>query len=146
MPSCFSSEWDRLFFSRSWTAELYPVRDYENDSSLEEELEFPIFIRNKKGVRLTENGKLMIPYFREIVDVNQVATQVSEEIKGVVRGSITIGCYFSVSSMWMPSLLKTFSETYPLIQITLLEGGNKEIAKWLAEKICRYLSVRWASG
>ena len=103
-------------------------------SSLEEELEFPIFIRNKKGVRLTENGKLMIPYFREIVDVNQVATQVSEEIKGVVRGSITIGCYFSVSSMWMPSLLKTFSETYPLIQITLLEGGNKEIAKWLAEK------------
>ena len=66
-------------------------------SSLEEELEFPIFIRNKKGVRLTENGKLMIPYFREIVDVNQVATQVSEEIKGVVRGSITIGCYFSVS-------------------------------------------------
>lgn len=103
-------------------------------SSLEEELDFPIFIRNKKGVRLTENGKLMIPYFREIVDANQVATQVSEEIKGVVRGSITIGCYFSVSSMWMPSLLKTFSETYPSIQITLLEGGNKEIAKWLAEK------------
>ena len=53
-------------------------------SSLEEELDFPIFIRNKKGVRLTENGKLMIPYFREIVDANQVATQVSEEIKGVV--------------------------------------------------------------
>ena len=37
--------------------------------------------------------------------------------------------------MWMPSLLKAFSETYPLIQITLLEGGNKEIAKWLAENL-----------
>lgn len=76
----------------------------------------------------------MLPYFREIVDANQVAVEVSEEIKGLVRGSITIGCYFSVSSMWMPSLLKAFSETYPSIQITLLEGGNKEIAKWLAEK------------
>lgn len=103
-------------------------------SSLEEELDFPIFIRNKKGVRLTENGQLMLPYFREIVDANQVAVEVSEEIKGLVRGSITIGCYFSVSSMWMPSLLKAFYETYPSIQITLLEGGNKEIAKWLAEK------------
>ena len=65
-------------------------------SSLEEELDFPIFIRNKKGVRLTENGKLMIPYFREIVDANQVATQVSEEIKGVVRGpsqlAATLAC------------------------------------------------------
>lgn len=100
-------------------------------SSLEEELDFPIFIRNKKGVRLTENGQLMLPYFREIVDANQVAVEVSEEIKGLVRGSITIGCYFSVSSMWMPSLLKAFSETYPSIQITLLEGGNKEITKWL---------------
>ena len=69
-------------------------------SSLEEELDFPIFIRNKKGVRLTENGQLMLPYFREIVDANQVAVEVSEEIKGLVRGSITIGCYFSVSSMW----------------------------------------------
>ena len=102
-------------------------------SSLEEELDFPIFIR-KKGRSL--NGKWQVDdsLFQEIVDANQVATQVSEEIKGVVRGSITIGCYFSVSSMWMPSLLKTFSETYPSIQITLLEGGNKEIAKWLAEK------------
>ena len=60
-------------------------------SSLEEELEFPIFIRNKKGVRLTENGQLMLPYFREIVVANQVAFEVSEDIKGVIRGSITIG-------------------------------------------------------
>ena len=29
---------------------------------------------------------------------------------------------------------KAFSETYPYIQITLLEGGNKQVAKWLAEK------------
>ena len=103
-------------------------------SSLEEELEFSLFIRSKKGVRLTENGKLMLPYFREIVESSQVAQEMSDDIKGVVRGSITIACYFSVSSMWMPHLLKVFSESYPHIQIKLLEGGNKEIAKWLAEK------------
>ena len=103
-------------------------------SSLEEELEFSLFIRSKKGVRLTENGKLMLPYFREIVESSQIAQEMSDDIKGVVRGSITIACYFSVSSMWMPRLLKVFSESYPDIQIKLLEGGNKEIAKWLAEK------------
>ena len=103
-------------------------------SSLEEELEFSLFIRSKKGVRLTENGKLMLPYFREIVESSQVAQEISDDIKGVVRGSITIACYFSVSSMWMPRLLKVFLESYPNIQIKLLEGGNKEIAKWLAEK------------
>ena len=76
----------------------------------------------------------MLPYFREIVESSQVAQEMSDDIKGVVRGSITIACYFSVSSMWMSHLLKVFSESYPHIQIKLLEGGNKEIAKWLAEK------------
>ncbi|KXT77584.1 LysR family transcriptional regulator [Streptococcus sp. DD13] len=103
-------------------------------SSLEEELEFPLFIRSKKGVRLTENGQLMLPYFREIVESQQLAREVSEDIKGIVRGAITIGCYFSVSSMWMPVLLKFFSEAYPQIHIKLMEGGNKEIAKWLMEQ------------
>lgn len=103
-------------------------------SSLEEELEFSLFVRSKKGVRLTENGQLILPYFRNIVEASQMAEELSDEIKGVVRGSITIGCYFSVSSMWMPHLLKAFSEKYPNIQIKLLEGGNKEIAEWLSEK------------
>ena len=76
----------------------------------------------------------MLPYFMEIVESSQVAQEMSDDIKGVVRGSITIACYFSVSSMWMPRLLKVFSESYPNIQIKLLEGGNKEIDKWLAEK------------
>ena len=33
--------------------------------TLEEELGFPLFLRSKKGVQLTENGKLMLPLLRE---------------------------------------------------------------------------------
>ena len=32
--------------------------------TLEEELGFPLFLRSKKGVQLTENGKLMLPLLR----------------------------------------------------------------------------------
>lgn len=35
--------------------------------TLEEELGFPLFLRSKKGVQLTENGKLMLPLLREVV-------------------------------------------------------------------------------
>lgn len=34
--------------------------------TLEEELGFPLFLRSKKGVQLTENGKLMLPLLREV--------------------------------------------------------------------------------
>ena len=48
-------------------------------SSLEEELEFSLFIRSKKGVRLTEKGKSMLPYLREIVESSQVAQEMSND-------------------------------------------------------------------
>ena len=70
--------------------------------TLEEELGFPLFLRSKKGVQLTENGKLMLPLLREVVRAHHNAEQLSAEIGGVSKGSLTIGCYYSISALWMP--------------------------------------------
>lgn len=101
--------------------------------SLEKEVGFPLFIRSKKGVCLTENGKAMIPLFREIVRAQQNAKQVSAEICGMVTGALTIGCYYSISAMWMPVILKEFRSRFPGVTVRMQEGGNLEMAKWLHE-------------
>ena len=44
-------------------------------NSLEKELGFPLFIRSKKGVVLTENGKAMLPALRDLVRANQLSEQ-----------------------------------------------------------------------
>ena len=103
-------------------------------NSLEEELGFPLFVRSKKGVILTENGKTMVPAFRSIVSAYHNASQVSSDIRGMVNGSLTIGSYFSISAVLMPTILKNFKERYPGIRIDLHEGGNREMTKWLNEK------------
>ena len=103
-------------------------------NSLEEELGFALFIRGKKGVRLTENGKAMLADLREIVRAQHNAEQRSAEICGIVTGSLTIGCYYSIAAMWMPSILQEFRRKYPGIRIKMQEGGNLEMAKWLREK------------
>ena len=54
--------------------------------TLEEELGFPLFLRSKKGVQLTENGKLMLPLLREVVRAHHNAEQLSAEIGGVSKG------------------------------------------------------------
>ena len=73
--------------------------------SMENEVGFSLFVRSKKGVQLTENGKAMLPLFREIVHAQQNALQFSADICGIIKGSLTIGCYYSISAMWMPEIL-----------------------------------------
>lgn len=102
--------------------------------SLEEDVGFPLFVRRKKGVVLTAEGRNMIPYFREIVQANRKAEQYSSDIRGTVRGTLIIGSYFSISAMWMPKILSGFQKQYPGIQIRLTEGGNGEMSRWLREK------------
>lgn len=102
--------------------------------SLENELGFTLFVRSKKGVALTENGKEMVPLMRDIVSAHETAEQRSREIRGVYRGTVNIGSYFAVSAMWMPEILKAFGARYPGIKVRLREGGNAKIFRWLRER------------
>lgn len=103
-------------------------------NSLENELGFALFVRQKKGVKLTENGKTMLPKLRSIVQAQKQASELSAAIRGVVQGTLTIGSYFSVSAIWMPAILKQFEDRFPKIKVKMMEGGNQEIARWLNEK------------
>jgi len=87
--------------------------------TLEEELGFPLFLRSKKGVQLTENGKLMLPLLREVVRAHHNAEQLSAEIGGVSKGSLTIGCYYSISALWMPEILTAFRARYPGVTVRM---------------------------
>lgn len=103
-------------------------------SALEDEVGFSLIVRNKKGIKLTENGAAMLPLLREVVRAQNDAKQLSADILGTVCGVLTIGSYYSISAMWMPELLKQFLGKYPGVKVRVREGGNREMARWLAEK------------
>ena len=102
--------------------------------TLEQELGFPLLIRAKRGVLLTENGKAMLPLLRDVVHAQQNVLQRSAEIHGVIRGTLRIGCYYSMSALWMPAVLQQFCARYPGIHVQMQEGGNLELGRWLREK------------
>lgn len=102
--------------------------------SLEEELGFSLLTRSKKGVEATANGKIMIPILRELVRAHRNAEEVAAQINGMTSGSLTIGSYYSVSAIWMPTILSRFRERYPHVNVNMYEGGNKEMTKWLNER------------
>lgn len=102
--------------------------------SLEDEMGFELLVRTKKGVVLTENGRTMLPLFRDIVRASNSAKELSGEIRGLMSGNLVIGSYYSVSAMLLPEVLKEFKTSFPGIRIRIREGGNRDFARWIQNK------------
>ncbi len=102
--------------------------------SLEKELGFKLLVRSKRGVVATANGREMIPALREMVRVQRVAEEQGSNISGMLSGVLTIGCYWSVGQQWMPSILARFCDRYPGVNVSLHEGGGRELGRMLEER------------
>lgn len=103
-------------------------------SSLEDEIGFQLLSRGKAGVKLTANGRIMLPAIRKLVNAAELIEQLGAEVRHVSTGVITIGSYFSISALWMPRILSAFEKQYPKVSIRIQEGGNQDMAHWLNEK------------
>ncbi|MBQ5754063.1 MAG: LysR family transcriptional regulator [Oscillospiraceae bacterium] len=103
-------------------------------AALEEEVGFPLLVRSRSGIQPTENGRQLIPIFRQMVYWDEQCQQVSGEIRGVEKGNITIGANYSVSFQWLPRILARFEEDYPQIHVQILEGCGQELRTYLEER------------
>ena len=102
-------------------------------SGLEDELGLKILIRDRSGVRLTEEGKQLIPMMRNVCHVNQEMLQQVAQMHGLEVGSIRIGTFLSVSVHILPEMIAKFSKEYPNIEFELLQGSYSDIEHWLTE-------------
>lgn len=122
-------------FSKAATALGYTTSGVSQlVNAFEKEMGFPLLIRDKKGVKPTDNALKIIPVLRDILMQEERLNQINAEIKGLAVGSVTIGAYSSISTHWLPSVIKGFQEAYPQIEIRLMEGIRQEVESWLADK------------
>ena len=102
---------------------------------LEDEIGFSLFKRGSKGISLTDNGRKLLPIIRKLLDCNEQLEQTVSSINGLITGNICIGAFSSVSTHWLPRIIKSFQSDYPKVNISILEGGIREIDGWLSEGI-----------
>ena len=103
-------------------------------AALEDELGFSLLVRSRAGVVPTENGQRMIPLFRQFLYWNEQCQQVSAEIRGIDKGTITIGANYSLSYHWLPGILARFEEEHPNIHVQILEGCGRDLHNFLEER------------
>jgi DNA-binding transcriptional LysR family regulator len=104
-------------------------------SSLESEWGFSILNRGRSGIHLTSNGERLLKYIREILKWNEEMAQEIASIKGLEIGTVRIGTISSVSIHWLPEIMKKFNESYPSIEIKLMEGDYDDIEHWISTSL-----------
>lgn len=99
--------------------------------NMEEELGFPLFVRKKNKISLTSDAEILLQYVRQLLKAEDVVNQAIDELKGLQRGIVRLGCFNSVCSKWIPELVKEFRELYPGIEIEIFQGTYNDIANWI---------------
>lgn len=101
--------------------------------SLEEELDTSLIIRSRKGVTLTPDGEEFLPYIKNVYNAHRELIEKRNEMRGLESGLIRIGTFSSVSSNWLPRLMKEFKEKYPSVSFDLKQGEYTNISDWVRE-------------
>jgi len=101
-------------------------------ASLESDMGFSLLIRNLSGISLTDNGERILRYIREILQWDELLKQEAAAINGIEAGTVRIGTFTSVSTLWLPGIIKLFHNLHPSIDIKLLEGNYADIEQWIS--------------
>ena len=89
-------------------------------AALEKETGFSLLARSASGVTLTENGKRLLPYIQTLVNDQHGLSQAIYDINETVAGTLRIATFTSVSTQWLPTIIRKFQADYPLVDCGFL--------------------------
>lgn len=121
----FSRAAEKLNYSPSGVSQLI--------TALEVDLGLALLNRTRRGVSLSQAGEVILPAVLALLQQEERIEQLSSELNGLMTGEIRIAAYSSISSHWLPKIIKEFQQDYPNVKIHLMEGIRQEILQWLGE-------------
>ncbi|WP_379129343.1 LysR family transcriptional regulator [Paenibacillus sp. sgz500958] len=101
-------------------------------SKLEKELGVLLFQRNTSTVELTHAGKKFVEQAQGIIDAVELLRQEMSDISQLRTGRVVVGSMPITGAHLLPHVLPVFKDTYPDIEIALLEDSSMNLEKLTA--------------
>ena len=99
---------------------------------LEAELGERLFLRDRRGIRLTPAGEALLPHARTTLQAAEGGREAVAALGGMLTGRLTVGLVHPLPDRRFPRLLGAFHRTYPRIELTLLEDQTDALLAALA--------------
>src|SRR5947208_9779047 len=99
---------------------------------LETELGAELFERTSRTVVPTEAGEALAGGARRILaEVDGIRGEI-DELRGLVRGRVSVGALLPAGPLDVPALLARFAKAFPGIEVGLREGTAGDMLRYLA--------------
>ncbi len=92
---------------------------------LEERLDRPIFARDGRASKLTEDGERLLDYARRIVKLNVEALAAFSDKE--MTGRVRLGLPDDYADRYLPEIMARFSRAYPGVEITVMCEPSVEL-------------------
>ena len=103
-------------------------------ATLEEEVGFPLLVRNYRGVTPTKECEALLPDIRNLIHAEELLSQQVAQLNGLEIGSLTIGTAYSSSYPILTKRVVKFVKRYPNIKVSILWGYNSELRQAVLER------------
>src|SRR5881397_4208178 len=92
---------------------------------LEERLERPIFARDGRASKLTEDGERLLDYARRIVKLNVEALSAFSDF--ALAGRVRLGVPDDYADRYLPEIMARFSRAYPGVELSVICEPSLEL-------------------
>jgi DNA-binding transcriptional LysR family regulator len=100
---------------------------------LEMDLGAALFERLPRGVRMTSAGEVFLVYARLVISELKAVESRIEQLRGLVRGQVSVAAAESVAGEFLPSAITRFQATHPYVRFHVRIGAPDELAVALAQ-------------
>jgi LysR family transcriptional regulator, transcription activator of glutamate synthase operon len=100
---------------------------------LEDELGTQLLDRTTRSVEPTHAGTLVASRARVILSEAAALREEVDELRGLVRGRVTVGALLFGGDLDVPALLAAFTSTFPQVEVGLREGTAQRMVDGMLE-------------
>jgi DNA-binding transcriptional LysR family regulator len=97
--------------------------------ALEKDLDAELFVRNTRRVELTDAGRALLAEAHRTLAGAAAARDAVAAVRGLLRGSLTVGSEQCLGVIDLPPLLATFRRAHPGVEIRLAYAGSGHIVE-----------------
>ncbi|KAM9864074.1 LysR family transcriptional regulator [Leucobacter sp. BZR 635] len=96
---------------------------------LEDHHELPLFIRTGRKLALTAAGSELLVWARQIIETSEFADEALSELRGIQRGSISLGVLRNANFYFLPDMVERFHRRRPNVNLRLFGQNSFEVVE-----------------